>query len=83
MKKKRASKTLEELRVLGGKARAKALSPERRREIALAAASKGGKARLKKTTRKQRKDIAKKAALARWGKRGKAPEEKGAPKRAR
>jgi len=48
----------------GGKARARLLTEDERREIA----SKGGKARLKKMTPQQRSESARKAAAARWAK---------------
>lgn len=46
----------------GGKARAEALTPEERSEIA----SKAGRARLKHLSAKRRQEIARKAASARW-----------------
>jgi general stress protein YciG len=51
----------------GGKARAAALSPERRSEIAGMGGLAGGKARANSLTAKQRSAIAKRAAAARWG----------------
>jgi hypothetical protein len=48
----------------GGKARAKKLSPERRREIAKQAAA----ARMTTISAARRKEIARKAILARWSK---------------
>jgi general stress protein YciG len=56
---------------LGGKARAAALSPERRSEIAGMGGVAGGKARAASLTKKDRSAIAKKAAQARWA--GKKP----------
>jgi hypothetical protein len=53
---------------LGGKARAAALTPERRREIASMGGLSGGRARAKSLTAAKRKEIAKKAAEKRWGK---------------
>jgi hypothetical protein len=50
------------------KARADALSPARRREIAEKAGKAGGKARAKKMTKAQRSESARKAAAARWAK---------------
>jgi len=47
----------------GGKARAKKLSPQRRREIAKL----GGEARALSLSARQRKKAAAKAARARWG----------------
>lgn len=52
---------------VGGKARAAALSPERRSEIAGMGGAAGGKARAAALTKKARSAIAKKAAAARWG----------------
>ena len=51
----------------GGRARAKSMTAEERRE----SASKAGKARLKTLTAEQRKEIARKAIAARWAKRTK------------
>jgi hypothetical protein len=48
----------------GGKARAKSLSPERRREIA----HKASAARMTKISPQRRKEIARKASIARWNK---------------
>ena len=59
----------------GGKARAKALTPERRSEIAGMGGNAGGKARAKSLTAKRRKEIAAKAAQARWGDKTKKAEE--------
>ena len=52
----------------GGKARALALTPEARTEIAIKAGKAGGTARAKKMTKAQRSESARKAALARWKK---------------
>jgi len=52
----------------GGNARAAALAPEVRTEIAVKAGKAGGMARAKKMTKAQRSESARKAALARWGK---------------
>jgi hypothetical protein len=46
----------------GGKARARSMTAEERRE----SASKAGKARLKKISPERRKEIARKAIAARW-----------------
>ena len=54
---------------VGGKARAAALSPERRSEIAGMGGAAGGKARAKSLTAKQRKEIASAGAKARWAKK--------------
>jgi general stress protein YciG len=59
---------------VGGKARAAALSPERRSEIAGMGGLAGGKARAKTLTAKRRKEIASDAAKKRWG--GKKDAEK-------
>lgn len=53
----------------GGPARAAALSPARRREIALLGASLGGQRRAETLSARRRREIARQAALARWGKR--------------
>ena len=50
----------------GGKARAEALAPERRTEIATKAGKAGGTARAKNMTKEQRSEGSRKAALARW-----------------
>jgi hypothetical protein len=52
----------------GGKARAAALTPEERSEIAGKAGKAGGTARAKKMSPKDRSDSARKASLARWKK---------------
>src|ERR1700693_2059445 len=52
----------------GSKARAAALSPKVRTEIATKAGKAGGTARAKNMTKAQRSESAHKAALARWGK---------------
>ena len=52
----------------GGRARAEALTPARRTEIATKAGTAGGAARAKKMTKAQRSESARKAALSRWGK---------------
>jgi hypothetical protein len=52
----------------GGNARAAALPPDVRTEIAVKAGKAGGTARAKKMTKAQRSESARKAALARWKK---------------
>lgn len=54
---------------VGGKARAAALTPERRSEIAGMGGLAGGKARAAALTKKDRTAIAKKAAATRWAKK--------------
>jgi hypothetical protein len=54
--------------VKGGKARAAALTPEVRSEIATRAGKAGGQSRAKKMTKAQRSESARKAAAARWSK---------------
>jgi hypothetical protein len=58
-----------ELGRLGGKKRAKTLSPSQLSEIAKKGGMVGGKARAEKLSRKRRSEIARKAAQARWAKR--------------
>jgi general stress protein YciG len=53
----------------GGKARAKALTPQRRQEIARQGGLAGGLARAKKLSGKKRSEIAQKAAQKRWAKK--------------
>lgn len=69
---------------LGGKARAKKLTPERRSEIARNAINtrwvmaelgrRGGVAKNKAMTSQERSELAKKAARSRWNQNGAAPE---------
>ncbi len=57
---------------LGGKARAKNLSPEELAQIGRKGGQAGGAARAEKLSGKRRKEIAQKAAAARWSKRNSA-----------
>jgi hypothetical protein len=59
--------TVKEMAQMGGKARAKKLTPARRKEIATA----GAEARMEKISPKKRSQIARNAALARWAQEGK------------
>jgi hypothetical protein len=59
----------------GGKARAEALTPEKRTEIATKAGKAGGTARAKNLTKEQRSESARKASAARWLK-AKKPDSK-------
>jgi hypothetical protein len=54
-----------------GLARTANLTPEELSEIGRKGGLAGGRARAKKLTKAQRKESAKKAAAARWGKKGK------------
>ena len=65
---RKRQKQMSEIGSMGGAARAAALTPEQRREIAAVASVAGGKARAKALTKKQRSEIARKAVAARWAK---------------
>jgi len=54
----------------GGRARMESMTAEERAEFARAGGSVGGKKRAENLSAKQRKAVAKKAAAARWGKKG-------------
>jgi hypothetical protein len=69
--------TVTELARLGGLARAKKLTPERRTEIARKAGKAGGKARAKTLSASNREQIARQGARTRWAKRGHPPEGSG------
>lgn len=60
--------TVKEMAQMGGKARAKKLTPARRKQIAAA----GAEARMEKISPKKRSEIARNAALARWKKKQKS-----------
>lgn len=72
-KKKRAAKNRAAVALgkLGGKARARALTPEALSEIGRMGGGVGGAARAAALTPEQRAEIARKAAAARWAKKEK------------
>jgi hypothetical protein len=54
----------------GGPARIASMSEDELRQFAIKGGKAGGRARAAKLTAKQRRAIARKAAAARWGKKG-------------